>query len=273
MIEQELTWDEWVEELTMASGGKIDYCYLDEDYAKVQHPELYEYYQMGYDVNDLVSEKLMSYEGGDVEIWLDPDEPDDNQLDAILSNTEFYHTFSEEIKSLRVLNSILISGDKTQKSLKRQIYIGAITCLETYLSDAFINTVLSDQEYIKSFFYSFKDFKKQKLGMNELFNYLDKAEEIAKKTMLEIIYHNLPKVSEMYKAILNISFPESGKIYKYIATRHDLVHRNGKTKDSKKILIDESIVNEVINNIENFVTEIDQMLQEKKKSSEVGETV
>lgn len=264
MIEQELTWDEWVEELAMASGGEIDYFYLSEDNAKIEHPELYEYYQMGYDVNDLVSERLMSYEGGDVIIWLDPDEPDDNQLDAILSNTEFYQTFSEEIQSLRVLNKTVIPDDKAQKSLKRQIYIGTITCLETYLSDAFINTVLSNREYLNSFFSTFKDFKKQQISMSDLFINLDKAEEIAKEAMSsKVSYHDLPKVREMYKATLNISFPKFGEIMKYINTRHDLVHRNGKTTDSNKILIDDKIIDQVISDIENFVGKIDKMLHEK----------
>jgi RiboL-PSP-HEPN len=263
MIEQELTWDEWVEELAMASGGEIDYFYLSEENAKIERPELYDYYQMGYDVNDLVSERLMSYEGGDVIIWLDPDEPDDNQLDAILSNTEFYQTFSEEIKSLRVLNNIVIPDDKAQKSLKRQIYIGTITCLETYLSDAFINTVLSNREYLKSFFFTFKDFKQQKISLSDLFVNINQAEEIAKEAMSNISYHNLPKVREMYKATLNISFPKFGEIMKYINTRHDLVHRNGKTTDGNKILIDYKIINQVIRDIENFVEEIDKMLQEK----------
>ncbi len=77
MSEQEMTWEEWVEELSMASGGQVDYWLLDEETAKAQRPNLYEYYKMGYDVNDLVSERLMSYEGGDVVIWLDPDDPSD----------------------------------------------------------------------------------------------------------------------------------------------------------------------------------------------------
>lgn len=263
MIGQELTWGEWLEELAMASGGEIDYWYLSEENAKIEHPELYEHYQMGYDVNDLVSERLMSYEGGDVIIWLDPDEPDDNQLDAILSNTEFYQTFSEEIKSLRVLNNIVITDDKTFKSLKRQIYIGTITCLETYLSDAFIITVLSNREYVKSFFSTFQDFKKQTISMSDLFVHSDKAEEIAKEAMSKVLYHNLPKVKEMYKATLDISFPKFGEIKRHIDTRHDLVHRNGKTTDGNKILIDYKIINQVISDIENFVETIDKMLHEK----------
>jgi nucleoid DNA-binding protein len=263
MIEQELTWDEWIEDLGIASGGEIDYWYLSEDNAKIEQPELYKYYQMGYDLNDFVSERLMSYEGGDVIIWLDPDELDDNQLDAILSNTNFHDTFSEEIKSLIVLNNIVITNDKAQKSLKRQIYIGAITCLETYLSDAFINTVLSNKKYLQSFFCSFKDFETQKLSKNQLFTEFNKAEETATKAMSEVIYHNLPKVSNMYKSTLNISFPEFGKFTKYVETRHDLVHRNGKNTDGKEITINYKIVDEVINDIKNFVNEIDQLLQEK----------
>lgn len=264
MIEQELTWDEWVEELAMASGGEIDYFYLSEENAKIERPELYHYYQMGYDVNDLVSERLMSYEGGDVIIWLDPDEPGDNQLDAILSNTEFYQTFSEEIKSLRVLNNIVIPDDKALKSLKRQIYIGAITCLETYLSDAFINTVLSNREYLKSFFSTFEDFKEQKMSLSDLFININQAEEIAKEAMSsKVLYHKLDKVNEMYKATLNIPFPKFGEIMRYINTRHDLVHRNGKTTDGNKIIIDCKIINQVISDIENFVEKIDKMLHEK----------
>jgi len=263
MIEQELTWDEWVEALTMASCDEVDYSDLSEENAKIEHPKLYDYYQIGYDVNDLVSERLMSCEGGDVIIWLDPDEPDDNQLDAILSNTEFYQTFSEEIKSLRVLNNIVITDDKTLKSLKRQIYIGTITCLETYLSDAFINTVLSNGEYVKSFFSTFKDFKQQKISLSDLFININQAEKMAKEAMSKVLYHNLGQVNEMYKGTLNILFPEFGEIKRYINTRHDLVHRNGKTTDGNKILIDYKIINQVISDIENFVEEIDKMLHEK----------
>ena len=267
MSEQEMTWEEWVEELSMASGGHVDYWLLDEETAKAQRPNLYEYYKMGYDVNDLVSERLMSYEGGDVVIWLDPDDPsdiDEEQLDAVLSNTEFYRTFSDELTNLRVLNSLDVTDANARRTLKRQIYVGTIVCLETYLSDAFINTVLSKKEYLKSFFSSFKDFDNQKFGMNELFKKVDQAEEIAKKAMLEVIYHNLPKVKSMYKATLDISFPDISKVQKDIVNRHDLVHRNGKTKEGEEIIIDEIIVNEVISRIESFVNEIDRKLKEKE---------
>jgi hypothetical protein len=194
---------------------------------------------------------------------------DEDQLDAILSNTEFYHTFSNEISSLRVLNSLNIADSNAQKTLKRQIFVSAVTCLETYLSDAFINTVLSNQIYLKSFFSSFKDFKGRKIGMDELFSYFDKAEEIAKKAMLEVIFHNLPKVSNMYRSTFDIDFPNFSEIQKDIVTRHDLVHRNGKTKEGKEIDITEAVVNAVIHKIEIFVNDLDRKLKDKEQAEEM----
>ncbi|WP_375453130.1 hypothetical protein [uncultured Nostoc sp.] len=152
---------------------------------------------------------------------------------------------------------------KAKKTLRRHIYVGVIACLETYLSDAFINTVLSNKEYFSSFFTSFKDFKEQKLGMNELLDVANKAEEIAKKAMLEVLYHNLPKVSKMYEATLNIVFPNFSEIQKAVLIRHDLVHRNGKTKDGKEIIIDDIMVDDLISKVESFISEIDQRLNEK----------
>jgi hypothetical protein len=197
-----------------------------------------------------------------------PEDYSKDQLDAILSNTKFHQTFSQEIFSLKVLNNIKIADNNSQKALKRQIYIAAITCLETYLSDAFINTVLSSKEYLKSFFFSFKDFKEQKLQLNELFNYVERAEGIAKKALLEVSYHNLPRVSKMYETALDIKFPDFSKVQKDIVTRHDLVHRNGKNKVGEEIIVDEVMVNEVIFRIESFVNEIDRNLHSKKHSPE-----
>lgn len=39
MNNQELTWNEWLDELAIASGGEIDYWYLSEDNAKIEQPE------------------------------------------------------------------------------------------------------------------------------------------------------------------------------------------------------------------------------------------
>ncbi|MEH2312270.1 MAG: hypothetical protein V7K35_12920 [Nostoc sp.] len=196
------------------------------------------------------------------------DYTDKDQLEAILSNTAFSRTFLDEIASLRVLNKLSVPDLKAKRTLRRHIYVGVIACLETYLSDAFINTVLSNKDYLSSFFTSFKDFREQKLGMNELLDVASKAEEIANKAMLEVLYHNLPKVSKMYDTTLNIVFPNFSEIQKAVSIRHDLVHRNGKTKEGKEIIIDDMMVDDIISKVESFISEIDQRLKEKDNPSE-----
>jgi len=196
------------------------------------------------------------------------DYTDKDQLEAILSNTNFSLTFRDEIASLRVLNKLSGLDQKAKKTLSRNLYVGVIACLETYLSDAFINTVLSKKDYLSSFFTSFKDFREQKVSMNELPDLASKQEEIAKKAMLEVIYHNLPKVSKMYEGTLNIVFPKISEIQKCVSIRHDLVHRNGKTKEGREISIDSIMVDEVISQVESFISEIDQKLKEKDNPSD-----
>jgi hypothetical protein len=185
---------------------------------------------------------------------------DRDYIDAVASNVNFFQTFSDEITSLKLLNTIRITNTKALSTLQRQIYIGTITCLETFLSDALINIVLSNEEFLKSFFSSY-DFKEKKLEMKGLYVYAQKVEEIAKNELLEVRYHNLSKVSAIYKAVLKIDFPQFHKVAKAISTRHDLVHRNGKTKDGDDVYIDRDVVDAVIIEVEDFISEINQELE------------
>ncbi len=187
----------------------------------------------------------------------------ETEWDAILSNRDFLDTFQEEIENLRKLNQLKTDDFTTISILKRQIFIGAVTCMETYLSDAFINTILSKREFLKKFYSTYKDFKSRKICLSEIHDYIDKADQIAKVAMLEVLYHNLPKVNEMYKDTLDIDLPTFGDINKAVSKRHDLVHRSGKTKDGDEILVSQADVDQVINMIEDFVRKIDMEIRKR----------
>jgi hypothetical protein len=87
--------------------------------------------------------------------------------------------------------------------------------------------------------------------------------------MKNLLYHNLPKVSNMYKSTFDIAFPNFSEISSYISIRHDLVHRNGKTKGGEIIIVNQAVVNDVICKIENFVDELDRNLKGKEKAEEM----
>lgn len=86
--------------------------------------------------------------------------------------------------------------------------------------------------------------------------------------MLEVIYHNLAKVKIMYESTLAISFAEFSKVQNDVGIRHDLVHRNGKTKEGEEIAIDQVKVDEVIFRVVNFVDQIDRELKAKEQCEE-----
>jgi hypothetical protein len=183
------------------------------------------------------------------------------ELDAILSNAEFFDTFQEEISNIKRLNELTLDDQALEKTLKRQLFVGTIACMETYLSDAFIVTTLSEEKYLRAFVKTFKDFKDRKIGLKDIFDYHQKIKDIAKKEMYDVIYHNLPKVSGMYKDTLGVTFPEMGDIVKAVFTRHDLVHRNGKTKDGQEVSIDKEVVTNNLDKIEVFIRQIDEDLK------------
>jgi hypothetical protein len=260
-----------------SSGKSLDFSRIDLSLSTHERLQYWEQFLINEIVPHLYTESmgflgLNSRTGTWQESWqadeIEENYIDKDQLEAILSNTDFYLTFLDEIASLRVLNKLSVPHPKAKRTMSRTLYIGVIACLETYLSDAFINTVLSNENYLRSFFRSFKDFSNQKLGMNELLDFNSKREEIAKKAMLEVIYHNLPKVSKMYEGTLDIEFPKFSEIQKAVSIRHDLVHRNGKNKDGIESSIDSIMVDDIISKVESFISEIDQKLKEKDNPSE-----
>ena len=150
-------------------------------------------------------------------------------------------------------------------NMRNMLFANVITSLETYLSDAFINTVKSNKAYLRKFVETFHNFRSEKFELSDLFQYYDNIEEKATKAMLDVIYHDLPKVKGMYFDTLNISLPDLAVIYKAVFMRHDFVHRNGKTKTGKFHKIESKDIDELCNEVEKFVNDINRQLNELNK--------
>jgi hypothetical protein len=84
---------------------------------------------------------------------------------------------------------------------------------------------------------------------------------ILPKVMVEVIYHNLAKVSKMYNSTFKIEFPDIAAMAKCVHVRHDIVHRNGKTVDGKPVSLDKGVITELIKLTSAFVREIANKLK------------
>ncbi len=184
----------------------------------------------------------------------------EHQIESILQFSSL-DIFKNEIENLKKLNSLAVEDDELMKTLKRRIYSGAITCLEVYLSDTLIHVVLTNDNIFKRFVRTFYGIRNRKFQLSEIYDKINHIQDIAKKELLDVIYHDLAKVKGMYEDTLEIEFPDIGNLSKAILIRHDMVHRNGKTKDGAEVEINEDIINDIITKVETFVNELDKKIE------------
>ncbi|MFD2784103.1 hypothetical protein [Hymenobacter rubripertinctus] len=180
----------------------------------------------------------------------------DEQYDAITENKDYLQKFKDEIANLEALNSLKIPDEVLKAILHRQLFISVIGTMETFLADAFINLTNDNEEFLKNFIETHPEFKKRKFELREVFEEYSKIKETAKKVMLDTIYHNLPSVSQMFADTFKIEFPSIKNVYEYVLKRHDLVHRNGKTKEGETVVTDENAITELISKVTVFTNDI-----------------
>jgi hypothetical protein len=196
-----------------------------------------------------------------------PEHDNDYFFDSILQTTEHHKTFEASLLKIEPLLKLKIPK-QDKNPLLRLLFINVITCIETYLSDLFISTVGKDQTLLRRFVESTPEFKSEKVAMSDVFKVVAEMEKRTQSYLLDLVWHNLGRVKPMFKDTLNIQFPENVKnLFKAVVVRHDLVHRNGKTKDGSEHNIDIEAVNTLLADARSFVSAIDEQLSESHSIS------
>ena len=145
------------------------------------------------------------------------------------------------------------------------LYSSAITALETYLSDAFYQTVIKDELLVERLMLTTPEFAEKKYSLSEVVEWKKQTKEKVSDHLFNIVWHNLAKVRCMYGDVLGVKFPEdSGGVYAAVVIRHDIVHRGGKTKTGKPHNFKESDIEKLFASIEAFVAHIDSQLKNRK---------
>jgi hypothetical protein len=199
------------------------------------------------------------------------------QVQTNTDNETIYNDFIENLESVKLVLGSSTEEKKVEGFVNNMLYASVITAMETYLSDVFINAVITNQAYFRKFVETYPKFKKSendssenvmKFPLSKIFEYYDGINEIVIKEILAIIYHNLSTVSPMFKDTFDVNFPQNlGAIYKAILIRHDIVHRNGRTKIDEKTKIvkvhnlKKKDVLDLIEKIKDFIAEIDSQMR------------
>lgn len=213
-------------------------------------------------VPDNVIEELAEKLDGEMNEWAPiPKESDYDQslIDDISKITNVFHNFSGSILDIEKLLDTTVEAS-VMYYLYKLLYVNVITAMETYLSDTFISNVISDKKLMRKFVESLPEFNKQKFVLSDVYKEFETIEDKTKKYLADTVWHNLHKIKPMYKSTLDISFPDMTDIMRAIEIRHHIVHRNGKDKDGKDIMIAKDDVIKLIDNVEDFVRCVDNNL-------------
>lgn len=171
---------------------------------------------------------------------------DDDLYDAVTSSENPYLKFVDNIEKIQSM-----AKDKFKKEHKEHLlkilYTNVITALETLYVELFIKSIGSNKSYISEFIEKGKtEFRINKALLASLFKGEDitkiRAEIVKaiKEHLVSASWHNTKKVVERYEATFGFEAKEDWPIDKIeLATqkRNHLVHRGGKDKDGKLVVI------------------------------------
>ncbi len=173
---------------------------------------------------------------------------------SILLSTEFHNTHSDVVSSMH-----------------RLLYANIIIAIEVYLSDTFKSDVRINSCVTRRFVETTSFFKEQKTSISDVYNNMDSIKNIIDTYLTTFPWHKLDKTKKIYEDTFGIKFPENMKtINKAILVRHDIMHRNGKTKNGEYHKINKTDVKDLIDEAQKFVSCIEEEINNKNFYIEVG---
>ena len=195
---------------------------------------------------------------------------DDFLLDDIARITTYCHSFSGAILDIEALLKTSVP-DPVAGCFHRLLFVNVVTALETYLSDAFISTVINQPAFMRKFVETTPEFRSEKISLADAFKAPEQAERKARTYLADVVWHHIERVKPMYRETLDVELPEKlGPIFRAVQTRHDIVHRNGKTKDGEEIVITEEHVRQLIGEVEALVRHIDERLPDRPDQNAIA---
>jgi hypothetical protein len=181
---------------------------------------------------------------------------DDSLWDAISSNANSQRTFTDAIATIREI--MQMAPPSVAERIHPLLYANAITALEVYLADTFINKVVTDEESLRKFFEGMHGLTKKHVRLAAFPN-RESAVSAAKTPLMKISWHNLRRAESLYRETLGIAFTEAvAALDAAVSIRHDIIHRNGKTKEGIAHRLGAQEVNDVISAADALVATVER---------------
>lgn len=143
----------------------------------------------------------------------------------------------------------------------KMIHVHVVTAMETYLGDALKSAVLSKKELVNKAAVNLDELSKNKYSLADILKHEDGIKKIVSDQLSDYLYHNIPKVLNIYRSALDKDFTYNiTNICKDTKIRHDIAHRNGGTISGGYVFVNNASLIDTISEIDAFITYIEGVL-------------
>jgi hypothetical protein len=168
------------------------------------------------------------------------------------------------VDQLSVLKNVVKNPGYDEKYIiYKMAYAYAVTLLESYLGDTAKSLISESNQHFKNGISNVDELKKAKYSLEFLAGSNIDATGLAIKELSQILYHNIPKVKCVFEGILATHLDlEIERLNQIISIRHDIAHRNGRTKGGVPIPITSEVVLDMIRELETFANMLQRQIND-----------
>ncbi len=184
------------------------------------------------------------------------------------SNEDNYKEYQCRIAEIYELTKIKDISEKTKQILFRQVYMGIVAAVETFVCDTILSEISNSKEAFCNYInnkelYKISDTLKGDLNRMWDKNEMGNAEQKVFDHVLKESYCDIKKIKSIYKNLLKISICDvNGKMKQYFRKRHLIAHKNGRKKDGEMDILNKSDIDGLISDANEFVKQIMDKLVE-----------
>ncbi|UQY33049.1 hypothetical protein K8U54_15065 [Pseudomonas fulva] len=173
------------------------------------------------------------------------------------SHNTFFNEFLQELATASDLLNQPLDTDKAQ-TLYKLVYAHSVTLLESLISSVIRSLVVSHPTFMLNIAKDYDDLSKKKFTLKEIIDQPKGMESIVLNTLSTLSFHNPSTIKTVMGAAFgkHMSELDLNKISPICSTRHDIVHRNGRTIDDLPIQLDLAQVQQAILTIRAFATDL-----------------
>lgn len=198
--------------------------------------------------------------------WSNPYEYDD-YYDVIISSTNRGPRGRLTAALLQGQKLQALTGDEaTKELLNRLAFAFLFSAFETYLWETMVYWLEEDDKATARILDRLPEFASKELKGKDARAFVENAKENIKGYMQRLPWHRWSDVRPLLQIGLDVKVPEFGGFKGDLKVRHDIVHRNGTTKDGQPIRISEQDLYDFGVRINSYAELLEQSLAMKALS-------